>query len=105
MRLKATPMQGIAGLVALTLVVGAGNLWSSYDQARSQARAVLAAEHREQAAQRQAGVILGEKLCITFAQLAANEPPAGNPEANPSRAFDQKEHAILVDLGTDLGCG
>jgi hypothetical protein len=106
--MRVTPMQGMAGLVALTLVVGGGNLWSGYDQARSQARsqarAVLAVEHREQVSQQHAGVILGEKLCTTFGRLAALKPPAGNPAVNPSRAFDQSLHATLDELGTDLGC-
>ena len=104
MRLRVTPMQAMGGLVALTLAVGGGNLWSSYDQARSQARAVLAVEHREQLAQQRAGVILGEKLCATFGRLAALKPPPGNPETNPSRAYEQEQHATLDELGTDLGC-
>jgi hypothetical protein len=97
MRLKVTPMRGMAGLVALTLIVGGGNLWSGYDQARSQARAV-------QAEQRQAAAVLERKLCSTFGRLAANVPPAGDPAKNPSRKYDQNEHAILDQLGDDFGC-
>ena len=51
-RWKPTPLQAMGGLVALTLIVGGGNLWSGYTQARSQAHAVLVAEQTEQAAQR-----------------------------------------------------
>jgi hypothetical protein len=104
MRLKVTPMQAMGGLVALTLVTGGGNLWSSYDQARSQARAVLAAEQREQAEQRAAGAALEQKLCATFGKLAADKPPAGDPATNPSRGYEQNQHATLDELGTDLGC-
>lgn len=94
----------MGGLVALTLIVGGGNLWSGYTQARSQAHAVLVAEQTEQAAQRAAGVILEQKLCTTFGKLAANKPPAGNPETNPSRAYEQRQAVILDELGADLGC-
>ena len=66
---------------------------------------IQAAQQREEAEQRQAGVILEQKLCTTFGKLAANMPPAGNPRKNPSRAYDQNQHAILDELGTDLGCG
>jgi hypothetical protein len=97
-------MQGMAGLVALTLIVGGGNLWSSYDQAHSQAHAVLVAEQHVQAEQQAAGKVLGRRLCATFGALAALKPPPGNPTANPARAYEQEEHAALVQLGTDLGC-
>ena len=103
-RWKPTPLQAMGGLVALTLIVGGGNLWSGYTQARSQAHAVLVAEQTEQAAQRAAGVILEQKLCTTFGKLAANKPPAGNPETNPSRAYEQRQAVILDELGADLGC-
>lgn len=97
-------MQGMAGLVALTLVVGAGNLWSGYVEAHSQAHAVLVAEQHVQAEQQAAGAALERKLCTTFGRLAANKPPAGNPVTNPSRAYEQENHAILDELGDDLGC-
>jgi hypothetical protein len=105
-------MQGTAGLVALTLIVGGGNLWSGYDQARSQARsqaqAVLAVEQRElavqRAAQQRAAAALEVKLCTTFGRLAALKPPAGDPATNPSRAFDDNLHVTLDQLGTDFGC-
>ena len=101
---RVTPMQGMAGLLALSFVVGADSLASGYAEAHSQAHAVLVAEQHEQAAQRAAGVVLGEKLCSTFGVLAALKPPPGNPKTNPSRAYEQEEHATLVQLGTDLGC-
>ena len=37
-------------------------------------------------------------------KLAANKPPAGNPETNPSRAYEQRQAVILDELGADLGC-
>jgi hypothetical protein len=97
-------MQGMAGLVALTLIVGAGNLWSGYSEAHSQAHAVLVAEQHAQAEQQAAGAALERKLCTTFGKLGALKPPAGNPATNPSRAYLQGQHDTLVELGTDLGC-
>jgi hypothetical protein len=99
-----TPMRAVVALLVLTLIVGGGNLWSGYAEAHSQARAVLAAEQHAQAEQQAAGAALERKLCTTFGKLAANRPPAGNPATNPSRAYDQNQHAILDQLGDDLGC-
>lgn len=83
----------VGALLALTLAMGAGNLWASWDEV-----------HASQAAQQRQGRVVEQKLCTTFGKLAANKPPPGNPAANPSRAYDQNNHAILDELGTDLGC-
>ncbi len=80
-------------LVALTLIVGAGNLWASWNEV-----------HASQAAQQRQGQAVEAKLCSTFSKLAALKPPAGSPAHNPSRAFEQSLHATLDDLGVDLGC-
>ena len=64
-----------------------------------------AQQRREQLAQRRAGEAVEHKICTTMAQLAALKPPPGNPDTNPSRAFDQSLHATLDGLGPDLGCG
>jgi hypothetical protein len=100
-------MQVMGAAVALSFVVGAGGLASGYVEAHSQAHAVLVAEQRNQAEQKAAGAAVERKLCITFGKLAANEPPSGNPATNPSRKYDQVNHAILDELGPDLGlkCG
>lgn len=100
MRMKLTANQAMGGLVALTLVVGGGNLWESW----SQTHAITSAQHAEDAARKQAGAKLEAKLCSTFGTLAALRPPPGDPLKNPSRAYEQEQHAILVQLGTDLGC-
>lgn len=87
-------------LFALAVVLAAGSLlWTAHE-----VRASQAAQQREEAIQHQAGVVLEEKLCITFSRLAALQPPAGNPATNPSRGYDQELHATLDELGTDLGC-
>lgn len=50
------------------------------------------------------GAKIERSLCLTLDRLAANKPPAGNPNTNPSRAYDQANHAILAQLGPDLEC-
>jgi type II secretory pathway pseudopilin PulG len=64
-----------------------------------------AGQRQEQAQQRAAGALVIAKLCTTFGELAANKPPAGNPNTNPSRAYDQRNHEILDGVGPDIGCG
>jgi hypothetical protein len=93
MRLKVTPMRAMGGLVALTLVVGGGNLWASYAQVQA-----------DKAQQQRAAEAVERKLCTTFAGLSARQPPPGNPKTNPSRAYEQWQHGVLVQLGTDVGC-
>lgn len=60
--------------------------------------------HAQQVAQQRAAAAVLEKLCTSFAKQAALKPPPGNPATNPSRAYDQGEHAILAQLGPDIGC-
>ncbi len=93
MKVKITPPRAAGALLALTLIVGGGNLWASWDEV-----------HANQAAQQRAGQLLEEKLCATFGKLAALQPPAGNPATNPSRAYLQGQHDTLDEIGTDLGC-
>jgi hypothetical protein len=85
------------------ILAASGLFWINHAVHDSQA-AIQAAQHREQVMQQQAGAVVIGKLCLTFGKLAALKPPAGNPATNPSRAFEQREHATLVQLGTDLGC-
>jgi len=100
-RLRITPAAGGAALVALTLIVGGGNLLASWDEVH----AYKASQAREQAAQQRQGIVLEGKLCETFGKLAALKPPPGSAAENPSRAFEQKLHDTLDQLGSDLGCG
>jgi hypothetical protein len=66
--------------------------------------------HSSQQAQQRQGVQIEAKLCATLeplAGLAGLTPPAGNPDSNPSRAFEQQlvvKLAPLAQLGPDLGC-
>ena len=84
--------RAVVVLFALSALFGIGNLfWTAHE--------VNAAT----AAQRQ-GAVLGQRLCITLDRLAALKPPAGNPAANPARAFDQEQQTVLAQLGPDVGC-
>jgi hypothetical protein len=60
------------------------------------------AARAQQAAGQRAGAAIIAKVCTGFGELAAQKPPAGNPKTNPSRAFDQGQHAVLVGIGQDL---
>jgi hypothetical protein len=84
---------GIAVLLVLVLLIGAGNLYATYNAVNT---------FKQQ--QKQNGQVLENKLCGSFGRLAALKPPAGNASDNPSRAYEQQQHAILVGLGTDIGC-
>lgn len=78
---------------------------SSQDALRAQQQAFLTAQHQERAAQQKQAALIDEKLCTTLGRLAALRPPAGDPEANPSRAYDQSLHEVLSGLGPDIECG
>lgn len=60
--------------------------------------------HRSQGAQQRQGEQIELKLCTTLGKLAALKPPGGSPASNPSRAFEQQQHAVLAELGPDVGC-
>jgi hypothetical protein len=90
---KLNTERAMGVLLALTLIMGAGNLWASWDEV-----------HSSEAAQQRQGEIVEAKLCSTFGKLAALKPPPGNPAANPSRAYEDQLHTALDALGTDLGC-
>lgn len=95
-------LQGRAVVVLFLLAIlpgAAGWFWwvHSVDVA-------IAAQRHEQAAQQRQGELLEQKLCTTLGKLAALKPPPGNPVANPARGFDQQEHAVLAQLGPDVGC-
>jgi hypothetical protein len=92
--------RAIAYLLLLAIALSGANLyWTSHEVGVSHA-----AQVREQVAQQKQGQHVFSLLCTTFAELAANKVPPGNPAANPSRAFDLRQHDILDQLGADLGC-
>lgn len=57
-----------------------------------------------QASQQRQGSAFEAKLCTTLNRLAALDPPPGNVSDNPSRAYLQQLHAVLAELGPDVGC-
>lgn len=104
--------RAIVVLFTLTLAIGAANLvWTAHEVG-----AAGAAQHQEQAvqrrqaavqaaAQRRQGAAFEVKLCTTLSRLAALELPPGTAPGSPSRAYLQEEHAVLAELGPDVGCG
>lgn len=97
-------------VVIVTAVSGSSLLWSARQQDAYETslhrQQVLyeRSQQREQRAQKRAGEAVEQKLCLTLGRLAALKPPPGDPGANPSRAFEQQQHAILARLGPDIGC-
>ena len=78
-----------AVVVVIILGLQGASLWSS---------------ERTREAQQHQGQVIEEKLCTTLHKLAALQPPAGSPGANPSRAYLQTQHQTLAELGPDVGC-
>jgi len=87
-------------LFALNLMVGS----TAYLAAVSYFHSAQVVQQREQAAQRRQGAVLEQRLCTTLGRLAALKPPRGDPASNPSRAFEDEQHAVLAQLGPDVGC-
>lgn len=91
----------IAGLLILVVLIGAGNLWASYAIAQNTNAKFEAA----QATAEKAGAKEVQALCADLSTMAAIQPPAGSPVANPSRAYEQAEHRAWVGLATSIRCG
>ena len=88
-------VQGRAVVVLFFLAVGVAFFaifWVSHE-----VKAAAAAQQRQ-------GAVFEAKLCTSLDRLAALQPPPGNPATNPSRAFDDNQHAVLAQLGPDVGC-
>ena len=110
--------RAVVVLFAIAAGCGVGNLfWTSHsvDSAAAAQQSEQAAQQRqaatERAAQQRAGAAIEGKLCKSLEPLAALarlKPPAGNPDENPSRAYEQElsaRLAPLAQLGPDIGCG
>jgi len=103
--------RAFVALAALALIVAAASLfWNAHQVSTDNAHwhQALAAQQRQaaeqQAAQERQGAVIEQRLCTSLGKLAALKPPAGNPAVNPARGFDQQEHAVLAQLGPDVGC-
>lgn len=60
--------------------------------------------HRSQAAEQHQGAVLEGRLCATLARQAELKPPPLDSPADLSRAYLQGQHAVLAELGPDVGC-
>lgn len=104
-------LQGRAVVVLFLIAAlsGVASLfWTGHDVNASKT-AIQAAQHREQEtqqrAQQRAAAQLEQKLCASFGKLAVLQPPAGDPDANPSRAYLQGQHIVWREVLADLNCG
>lgn len=82
-----------------------GLFWNQHNQEITQRN-----QQAAQTAARHAADLVELRLCTTLVPLeplASLIAPAGNPAANPSRAYEQKLTRLLhplAQLGPDLGC-
>lgn len=67
----------------------------------SEIKSQLEAQQREQQAIAHKEEV---RTCHDLGSFAALKPPVGDPSTNPSRKFDQGQHAIYVKLYTDAEC-
>ena len=88
--MKLNTERAVGALLGLTLIMGAGNLWASWDEVHTSQQRLT---HLEQ-----------QKLCTTFVTLAALKPPPGAAAKYPARSYEQSLHVTLDQLGTDFGC-
>lgn len=80
-------------LFTLSLIISMGDLfWNAHQVNASRA----ANHHQNEVTQR--------KICTAVIALAVLQPPAGDPAANPSRAYLQGLHARFTAISSALGC-
>jgi uncharacterized protein HemX len=91
-------------LLLLAVVLGATNLWSSYVENHQFEQQFTAAQAQAAATQQKAAVAEVQALCKDLATMAAIAPPAGPPQTNPSRAYEQAEHRAWQGLFTSIRC-
>jgi hypothetical protein len=87
----------LIGIILAVFVINAGFTLAIVLYFQGQYNASQELAHKQ-------GAQVGHSICLTLGKLAALQPPAGNPSTNPSRAFDQKLHQTLDELGPDLEC-
>jgi type II secretory pathway pseudopilin PulG len=91
-------------LAVLTVALAASSMLFSVSYYHAEQAAQQRQAAQQQAAQRQQGAALERKLCTSLDRLAALKPPPGSAADNPSRAYLQQQHAVLAELGPDVGC-
>jgi hypothetical protein len=111
-RLSRSSTYALAGIAASVLVVVGCALGLAFSSVSDAHHSEQVAQHGEQLAKR--GEQLARQaltkishhnaLCIAIGQLAANDAPSGSAAANPSRAYEQTQHATFVQLHQQLGC-
>lgn len=105
----------VSALLSGAALLGAVTYYHREQAAQQRQDAQVAASQKAQdakaaAAQHAQAQAFERRLCATLLpleSLAQLKPPAGNPVANPSRAFEQelaRKLAPLAELGPDVGC-
>lgn len=97
---RFTASRAIGALLVLVFAVGGGNLWASWDEVHTFKEQL----HAQQVTEQKAAIKEVGELCATFGKVAELKPPPGNPKTNPSRGYDQQQHADLAGVVPDLGC-
>lgn len=83
----------IGVILVLILLVGAGNLYATYDYVKQ------FKQDQQNAARSQI-----MHLCKDLGTMASIPPPAGPVASNPSRAYEQSEHTAWKGLYTSIKC-
>ena len=87
----------LLAMVAALAAVAVSNALTARDasiranRAQAAASAVAAADKR--------------RLCVSFGDLAARRPPAGNPRTSLSRAYLDGQYETLLRIAAAIGCG
>lgn len=102
--MKKAPYAYVA-LLAFQVILSVSVLlgWVAYYHSSQASQQRQAAQ--QAASQQRQGEQLEAKLCASLARQAELKPPGGSPLNNPSRAYLQQQHAVLAELGPDIGCG
>ena len=111
-RLSRKATYALASLAATVLVIVGCALALAFTSVSDAHHSEQVSRRGEQLAQR--GELLARQaltkishhnaLCIAIGQLAANDAPAGSAAQNPSRAYEQDQHATFMQLHKQLGC-
>lgn len=97
-------IRALAGLAVLGLLLGVTGILFTVVYVNITHSEIVASARAAQAAQQRQGEQLEAKLCASLARQAELKPPGGPPADNPSRAYLQQQHAVLAELGPDIGC-
>jgi hypothetical protein len=95
----------LAGLtLLLSLIMSGGALLSGQLQQNSFEHTISVNHAHNLSVQAAQARAEQARLCAALLPLAALKAPAGSSASNPSRAFEQKQQAILAKVAPAAGC-